>query len=163
MTTSEVSNENGVTTLFNDVPEEVHKAFEERKKARAEEMQELLACYAKDRHDCHANQGACSSSDQLCKRGTHSKGIASVYLSYPRGCLRYVFQACKLTRNIVGDEVAKVLAKFSQNSKYQPTTFATTHPTTPSSSVTPSTSATRPSYGMPLNHSGKHLQPTTLP
>jgi hypothetical protein len=51
MTTSEVSNENGVTTLFNDVPEEVHKAFEECKKARAEEMQELLACYAKDRHD----------------------------------------------------------------------------------------------------------------
>jgi hypothetical protein len=33
---------------FDDVLEEVYKALEERKKAREEEMQELLACYAKD-------------------------------------------------------------------------------------------------------------------
>jgi hypothetical protein len=62
------------------------------------------------------------------------------------------FEHAKLTRNTVGDEVANGLAKFSQNSKYRPTTFATTHPMTPSSSATPSTSATRPLYGMPLNH-----------
>jgi hypothetical protein len=48
MSTSEISNENVIMSSFNDVPEEVHKAFEERKKAR-EEMQEL-ECYAKDRH-----------------------------------------------------------------------------------------------------------------
>jgi hypothetical protein len=35
---------------FNDALEEVHKAFEEHKKAsEKKEMQELLACYAKDR------------------------------------------------------------------------------------------------------------------
>jgi Ca2+-binding EF-hand superfamily protein len=33
---------------FDDMPEEVCKALEERKKAREEEMQELLACYVKD-------------------------------------------------------------------------------------------------------------------
>jgi hypothetical protein len=60
----------------------------------------------------------------------------------------------KFTRNMVGDEVAKGLAKFSQNSKYQPSTFGTTNPTTPSSSATPSTSATQPPYGMPLNYFG---------
>jgi hypothetical protein len=34
---------------FNDALEEVHKAFEEHKKASEKEMQELLACYMKDR------------------------------------------------------------------------------------------------------------------
>jgi hypothetical protein len=58
----------------------------------------------------------------------------------------------KFTRNMVGEEIAKCLAKFSQNSKYQPATFATTHSTAPSSSVTPSTSATPPTYGMSLNY-----------
>jgi hypothetical protein len=49
MTTSEISNKNVIMALFNDMPEEVCKAFKERKKAREEkEMQELLACYAKD-------------------------------------------------------------------------------------------------------------------
>jgi hypothetical protein len=60
----------------------------------------------------------------------------------------------KFTRNMVGEEIAKGLAKFSQNSKYQPTTVATAHPTTLSSSATPSTSATQPLYGMPLNYFG---------
>jgi hypothetical protein len=49
MSTSEISNENIIMASFADMPEEVRKAFEERKKAREEkEMQELLACYAKD-------------------------------------------------------------------------------------------------------------------
>jgi hypothetical protein len=64
----------------------------------------------------------------------------------------------KFTRNMVGEEIAKCLAKFSQNSKYQPATFATTYSTTPSSSVTPSTSTIPPPYGMPLNYfSGQTL------
>jgi hypothetical protein len=33
MTTSEISNENIIMVSFNDVLEDVHKAFEERKKA----------------------------------------------------------------------------------------------------------------------------------
>jgi hypothetical protein len=90
----------------------------------------------------HANQGAHSSSDRLHKRGTHSEGIASIYLCHPR------------------DEVAKGLAKFSQNSKYQPTTFATTHPTATSPSATPNTSATQPPYGMPLNYFSRQTPPT---
>jgi hypothetical protein len=66
----------------------------------------------------------------------------------------------KLSRNMVGDEVAKGLAKFSQNSKYHATTFATTHPTAPSPSATPSTLATQPSYGMPLNYHSRQTPPT---
>jgi hypothetical protein len=47
----EISNENIVVASFDDVPEEVCKAFEECKKAREEkEMQELLTCYTKDHH-----------------------------------------------------------------------------------------------------------------
>jgi hypothetical protein len=58
----------------------------------------------------------------------------------------------KFTGNMVGEEIAKGFAKFSQNSKYQPATFATTYPTAPSSSATPSTLATPPPYGVPLNY-----------
>jgi hypothetical protein len=36
MTTSEISDKNIVMTSFNNVPEEVRKAFKERKKAREE-------------------------------------------------------------------------------------------------------------------------------
>jgi hypothetical protein len=53
---------------------------------------------------------------------------------------------------MVEEEIAKGLTKFSQNSKYQPATFVTTHPKAPSSSTTPNTSATPPPYGMPLNY-----------
>jgi hypothetical protein len=50
MSTSKIKNV--IMALFDDVPEEVRKAFEERKKAREEkEMHELLACYMKDHHN----------------------------------------------------------------------------------------------------------------
>jgi hypothetical protein len=40
MTTFEISDENVIMALLDDVPEEVHEAFKERKKAREEkEMQ----------------------------------------------------------------------------------------------------------------------------
>jgi hypothetical protein len=38
MSTFEISDKNIVMASFNDVPEEVYKAFEEHKKAREEEM-----------------------------------------------------------------------------------------------------------------------------
>jgi hypothetical protein len=60
---------------------------------------------------------------------------------------------------MVGDEVDKGLTRFSQNSKYQPTTFTTAHPMTPGSSATPSTSVTQPPYGMPLNYLGGQTPP----
>jgi hypothetical protein len=41
----------------------------------------------------------------------------------------------------------------------KPATFATTHPTTPSSSATPSTSVTPPPYGMPLNYFSGQMPP----
>jgi hypothetical protein len=43
MSTFKISNKNIVMVSFDDVPEEVCKAFEECKKAQEEEMQELLA------------------------------------------------------------------------------------------------------------------------
>jgi hypothetical protein len=49
MTTFEISDKI-IVASFDDVPEEVRKAFKECKKAQEEkEMQEILACYAKDR------------------------------------------------------------------------------------------------------------------
>jgi hypothetical protein len=50
MSTFEISNENVITASFDDMLEEVCNAIEERKKAREKkEMQELIACYTKDR------------------------------------------------------------------------------------------------------------------
>jgi hypothetical protein len=101
---------------------------------------------------CYTDQGARSSTDRLHKRGTHNSDIASIYLYHPEDASAMFFEHVKFTRNMVGEEIAKGLAKFSKNSKYQPATFATTHLTAPSLSSTPSTSATPPPYGMLLNY-----------
>jgi hypothetical protein len=154
MSTSEISDKNIVMASFDDVLEEVRKAFEERKKAREEkEMQELLACYAKDR------RGSITQiKEPVLPPINYTKEVHTTKVSHPSISVtpEYVsamfFEHVTLTRNMVLDEVAKGLAKFSQNSKYQPTTFATTHPTASSPSATPSTSATQPLYGMLLNY-----------
>jgi hypothetical protein len=142
MATFEMSNENIATTSFNDVPEEVHKAFKECKKVWEEkEMQELLAYYTKD------HRGSMTQIKKLVlpsidsTKEVHTTKVSNPYTSVtPEDVSAMFFEHVKLTRNMVGDEVAKCLAKFSKNSKYQPTTFATTHPMTPSTSSTPSTS-----------------------
>jgi hypothetical protein len=154
MTTSKISDENIIMASFDDIPEEVRKAFEERKKAREEkEMQELLACYAKDHR---------SSITQIKEpihplihstQEVHTTKVSDPSTSVtPEDVSTMFFEHANFTRNIVGDEVAKGLSKFSQNSKYQPTTFATMHPIAPSSSAAPSTLATQPPYGMLLNY-----------
>jgi hypothetical protein len=161
MATSKISNKNVIMALFNDVSEEVCKAFEERKKAREEkEMHELLACYTKD-HRSSIKQikepilPLIDSTEEV-----HAVKVSHQYTSItPEDVFAMFFEYAKLTRNMVGDEVAKGLAKFSQNSKYQPTTFATTHPMAPSPSVTPSTSVTQPPYGMPLNYFSGQIPP----
>jgi hypothetical protein len=163
MSTFEISDKNVVMALLDDVPKEVCKVFEERKKSReVKEMQELLACYVKDRR---------SSITQIREpvpplidstKEVHIAKVSHPSTSVtPEDVSAMFSEHVKLTRNMVGDEVANGLAKFSQNSKYQPTTFATTHPMAPSPSTTPSTSVTQSPYGMPLNYfSGKHLRPT---
>jgi hypothetical protein len=139
---------------FDDVPEEVRKAFEVRKKAREEkDMQELLACYMKD------HQGSITQIKEPVlppidsAKEVHIAKVLNPCTSVtPEDVSAMFFEHDKFTRSMVGEEVAKGLAKFSHNSKYQPTTFATTHPMAPSSSSTPSTSTTQPPYGMPLNY-----------
>jgi hypothetical protein len=154
MSTSEISNKNIVMASFDDVPEEVCKAFKECKKAREEkEMQELLPCYAKDRRG-----SIMQIKEPVLHPIDYAKKVHIAKVSHPSTSVtpEDVFtmfsEHVKFTRNIVGEEIAKGLAKFSQNSKYQPAAFATAHPTTPSSSATPSTSATPPPYDMPLNY-----------
>jgi hypothetical protein len=156
MSTFEISNENVIMASFNDVPEEVCKAFEECKKAIEEkEMQELLACYARDRR-CSITQ----IKELVLPPINSTKEVHTAKVSHPstsvtpKDVSAMFSENVKLTRNMVGDEVAKGLVKFSQNSKYQPTTFATTYPTTTSPSATPSTSATQPPYGMSLSYFG---------
>jgi hypothetical protein len=109
---------------------------------------------------CHANQGVHSSSDRLHEIGTHNKGIRSTYLCHPKDISAMFSEHAKFTKNMVGEEVAKSLAKFSQNSKYRPSTFTNIHPTAPSSSSTPSTSVTQPPYGIPLNYFCGQTPPT---
>jgi hypothetical protein len=83
MSTSEISNGNVITTAFDDVSEEVRKAFKERKKAREEkEMQELML-HERSSWLRHANQAAHSSTDRLHKRGIQREGIRFIYLCHP--------------------------------------------------------------------------------
>jgi hypothetical protein len=154
MSTFEISNENIVLASFDDVPKEVCKEFKECKKAQEEkEMQELLACYVKDR------RGSITQIKELILLPVDStKEVHTTKLSHPSTSVTLedvsamFSEHVKFTRNMVGEEIAKGLAKFSQNSKYRSTTFATAYPTTPRSSATPSASATPPPYGMPLNY-----------
>jgi hypothetical protein len=168
MTTFEISDKNIIMALFGDdiimalfgnVLEEVHKAFEELKKAQEEEIHELHACYAKD-HRGSITQikepvlPPIDSTKEVCTAKVPDPSTSVT----PEDVSAMFSEHVKFTRNMVGEEIAKGLAKFSQNSKYQLTTFATTHPMAPSSSATPSTSATQPPYGVPLNYFvGKHL------
>jgi phage anti-repressor protein len=154
MSTSKISDKNVVMASFNDVPEEVRKAFKERKKARGEkEMHELLACYVKDRRS-----SIMQIKEHILSLIDYAKEVHTTKVSHPSTSITpedvsaMFSKHIKLTRNMVRDEVSKGLAKFSQDSKYQPTTFATTHPTSPSPSATPSTSVTQLPYGMPLNY-----------
>jgi superfamily II helicase len=143
MSTFEISDKNVIMASFDDVLEEVRKAFEEHKKAREKEMQELFACYTKD---------CCGSITQIKELilplidSTKEVHIAKVLHSStsvtPDDVSAMFSEHVKFTRNMVGEEIAKGLTRFSQNSKYQPTTVATTHPAEPRSSATPSTSAT---------------------
>jgi hypothetical protein len=162
MTTSEISEKNIIMASFDNVSEEVHKAFEERKKAQEEkEMQELLACYMKDRRGSvtQIKKPILPPIDSTKEVHTAQVSHPSTFVS-PEDVSAMFFKHVKLTRNMVGDEVAKDLTRFSQNSKYQPTTFTTAHPTIPSSSATPSTSVTQTPYGMPLNYLGGQTPPT---
>jgi hypothetical protein len=156
VTTSKISDKNVVMISFDDVPKEVRKAFEERKKAREEkEMQELLACYVKDRHDSITQIKEPvlplidSTKEVQIAKVSHSSTSVT-----PEDVSAMFSEHVKFTRNMVGEEIAKRLAMFSQNSKYQPTTVATAHLMTPSSSATPSASVTQPPYDMPLNYFG---------
>jgi hypothetical protein len=139
---------------FDDVPEEVHKVFEECKKAREEkELHELLACYVKDR------RGSITQIKELVlppidhMKEVHTGKVLHSSTSITPEDVSTVFSKhVKFTRNMVGEEIAKGLAKFSQNSKYQPPTFAISHRTALSSLAAPSTSASQPPYSMPLNY-----------
>jgi hypothetical protein len=103
----------------------------------------------------HANQGAHSYPIDYTKE-VHAAKVSHPSTSVtPEDLSAMFFEHVKFTRNILGEEIAKGLAKFSHNSKYQPTIVATAHLMTSSSSATPGTSATQPSYGMPLNYFGR--------
>jgi hypothetical protein len=88
-------------------------------------MQELLACYVKDH---------CGSITQIKEpvlpRIDYAKEVHTAKVSHPSTSVTpehvsaMFFEHVKFTRNMVGEEITKGLAKFSQNSKYQPTTVA---------------------------------------
>jgi hypothetical protein len=149
MSMSEISNENVIKASFDDM-----LAREEK------EMHGLLVCYAKDR-----GGSITQIKESVLPPIDSTKEVHTAKVSYPSTAITLenvsvmFSEHVKLTRNMVGDKVAKGLTKFSQNSKYQPTAFATTHPTTPSPSATPSTSVTQPPYGMSLNYFSEQTPP----
>jgi hypothetical protein len=153
MTTSKISDKNIVMASFNDMPEEVCKAFEECKKAQEKEMQDLLACYAKDCHGSTQIKEPVLPSIDSAKEVHIAKVLHPSTSVIPEDVSAMFSEHVKFTRNMVREEIARGLAKFSQNSKYQPTIVDTTHLTTPS------TSATQPSYDMPLNYFGGQTPP----
>jgi hypothetical protein len=107
MATSEISNENVVTKLFNDVLKEVCKAFDECKKAREEkEMHELLACYAKDHHGSVTQIKELPPIDSTKEVHT-TKVLHPSTTVTPKDVSAMFFEHVKLTRNMVGDKVAK--------------------------------------------------------
>jgi hypothetical protein len=156
MSTSEVSNENVIMASFDDMSEEVRNAFEECNKAQEEkEMQELLTCYTNDHRSSvtQIKQPILPSIDSMKEVHTVKVLNSSTPIT-PKDMSAMFSEHTKFTRKMVGDKVAKVLAKIPQNSKYQPATAATTHSTMPSSSATRSTSVMQPLYGMLLNYFG---------
>jgi hypothetical protein len=120
MTTSKNSDKNIVVASFDDVPKEVCKAFEEHKKAREEkEMLELLACYTKDCRDSITQiKELVLPPIDPAKEVHTTKVLHPPTTVTPEDVSAMFSEHVKLTRNMVGDEVAKGLAKFSQNSKY---------------------------------------------
>jgi hypothetical protein len=160
MTTFEVSNENVFMASFDDVPKKVCKAFEECKKARKEEMQELLTCYAKYHRSSitQIKELVLPLIDAI--KEVHTAKVLHTSTSITlKDVFAMFFEHVKFTRNMVGEEIAKGLAMFSQNSKYQPTTFASAHPMAPSSSATPNTLVTQLPYDMLLNYYGGQTPP----
>jgi hypothetical protein len=129
--------------------------------ARAKEMHELLACYMK-----YCRGSVTQIKEPIFPPIDSTKEVPTMKVSDSSTSITAedisaIFsEHTKFTRNMVGEEVAKGLAKFSQNSIYQPTTVATGHPTTPSSSATPNTSVTQPPYGMPLNYFDEQTPPS---
>jgi hypothetical protein len=115
MTIFEISEKNVIMASFCDVPEEVRKAFKERKKAWEEkEMQELLACYAKD-HRVSITQ----IRELVLPLIDPAKEVHTTKVSHPSTSVtpKDVFtifsEHVKFTRNMVGEEIYKWLAKFS--------------------------------------------------
>jgi hypothetical protein len=121
MTTSEISDKNVIKASFDDVPKEVRKVFEECKKAQEKEMQKLGACYVKD------HRGSITQiKEPVLPPIDYTKEVHIAKVSHPSTSVTpedvsaMFFEHVKFTRNMVGEEIAKGLAKFSQNSKYQP-------------------------------------------
>jgi hypothetical protein len=115
MTTFKTSDENIVMASFDDVLEEVRKTFEECKKVWEEkEMQELLACYT---NNCRGPVTQIKEPVLPPIDSTKEVHIAKVLNPYtsvtPEDVSTMFSEHVKLTRNMVGDEVAK-----GQNSKY---------------------------------------------
>jgi hypothetical protein len=116
MSTSEISNKNVIMESFNDVLEEVCKAFEERKKAPEEkEMQKLIACYTKDRCGCIMQIMEVILPLIDSAKEVHTAKVPHTSTSItPEDVSAMFFEHVKFTRNMVGEEIAKGFAKFSR-------------------------------------------------
>jgi hypothetical protein len=115
MSTSEISDKNIVMASFDDMPDEVRKAFEERKKAREEkEMQELLSCYTKYHRGSvmQIKEPVLPLIDST--KEVHTTKVLHSSTSATLEDVSTMFsEHIKFTRNMVGEEIAKGFAKLS--------------------------------------------------
>jgi hypothetical protein len=109
MSTSKISNENIIMASFNDVLEEVCKAFGERKMAREEmEMQEVLACYVKDHRSSITQIREPVLPPMNSAKEVHTTKVSHPSTSVtPEDLSAMFFKHVKFTRNMVGEEIAK--------------------------------------------------------
>jgi hypothetical protein len=94
--------------------------FEKRKKAQEEkEIQKLLACYAKDRRYSITQIKEPIHPPVDSTKEVHTTKVLhpSTFVT-PKDVSAMFSEHVKFTRNMVGEEIAKDLAKFSQNCYY---------------------------------------------
>jgi hypothetical protein len=82
-------------------------------------MQELLACYTKDRHS-----SITQIKEPILPLINPAEEVHTIKVSHPSTSVTpedvsaMFSEHVKFTRNMVGEEIAKGLTMFSQNSKY---------------------------------------------
>ena len=142
----------------------MRKMYEEYKAAREEkEKLEFLSCFTKDRRGSvtKIKEPVLPPLDDTNKVHTAKVQNSSATVT-PEEMSAMFSDYMKLAKNMVDEQVASELTKFSRNSKYAYVPESGTS-TPPVSSAAPDASAAQPLYGMPTGfYAGQTPPPRDL-